>query len=262
MPPQKRKKKGAAEKKDAPVIVVEERSPSRSPVVAPPPSPRPHVSEEPNIVEIVQFPIKAGDRRMRDTLHPVGFLRCVMSSTEKTVLAQMEDAILDYQVASYSSMATLAASEQARRAEQLRIAKAHSDEALKKFDNENASLRRKLDEAEKTLRLEKEAFQKILENNKVVAKAEGRPRLRDLLPRLLKLPLRRPRMPERRRSSKLRKTRFPPSSPEGGKLGIISNGCLRWWRLLSMIGLAALVLNGLPGRVRIIMTVVNSSPRS
>ncbi|CAH9107404.1 unnamed protein product [Cuscuta epithymum] len=174
MPPEKKGEEEALEKKDASVIIIEEHSTSRSPAADPPPSSQLQAGEEFSIAEIIQFPIKAGTGILRATLHPVGFMRGVMSSDDKAVLAQMEDVILDYEVASYSTMAALAASEQARRAEQLRIAKAQADEALKKSEDEKASLRKKLEVAEKSLRLEQEGFNKILQDSKTVAKAEGK----------------------------------------------------------------------------------------
>ncbi|CAH9142102.1 unnamed protein product [Cuscuta epithymum] len=108
---------------------------------------------------------------MHDTLHPVGFMRGVMAPKDRSVLARLGDDILDYKVASYSTMAALAASEQARMVEQLRIAKCQADEALKKADEERVSLRQRIADAETALRLEKEAMEQRLKDAEAKGKA-------------------------------------------------------------------------------------------
>ncbi|CAH9092163.1 unnamed protein product, partial [Cuscuta epithymum] len=107
---------------------------------------------------------------MHGTLHPVGFMRGVMAPKDRSVLARLGDDILDYKVASYNTMAALAASEQARRVEQLRIAKCQADEALKKADEEKATLRQRVADVEASLRLEKEATEQRLKD----AEARGK----------------------------------------------------------------------------------------
>ncbi|CAH9120876.1 unnamed protein product, partial [Cuscuta epithymum] len=108
---------------------------------------------------------------MHGTLHPVGFMRGVMAPKDRSVLARLGDDILDYKVASYSTMAALAASEQARRVEQLRIAKVQADEALKKSDEEISILRKRLADAEEALRLEKDSNEQRLKDAEAKAKA-------------------------------------------------------------------------------------------
>ncbi|CAH9084826.1 unnamed protein product, partial [Cuscuta epithymum] len=108
---------------------------------------------------------------MHGTLHPVGFMRGVMAPKDRSVLARLGDDILDYKVASYSTMAALAASEQARRVEQLRIAKCQADEALKKADEEKVTLRQRVADVEASLRLEKEAMEQRLKDAEAKGKA-------------------------------------------------------------------------------------------
>ncbi|CAH9147849.1 unnamed protein product [Cuscuta epithymum] len=170
-PEMKKQKKGAAGKKDAPIIIAGEQPSFNPSAHTPPRSPPAHINEEVCQAELIQFPVKAGTSVLHGTLHPVGFLRGVMASKDRSVLARYEDDILDYKVASYSTMAALAASEQARRVEQLRIAKIQADEALKKADVEQAALRKKLSEAEEALRLEKEGTEQRLKDAEAKGKA-------------------------------------------------------------------------------------------
>ncbi|CAH9071571.1 unnamed protein product [Cuscuta epithymum] len=173
MPPEKKKKKGGEGRKEAPILIAEDQPSSHPPANTPPRSPPSPFDEEIRPAEIVQFPIKSGTSVLHGTLHPVGFMRGVMSSKDKSVLARFEDDILDYKVASYTTMAALAASEQVRRVEQLRIAKGQADEALKKSDEEISALRKRLADAEEALRLEKEGVEQRLRDAEAKGKASA-----------------------------------------------------------------------------------------
>ncbi|CAH9125616.1 unnamed protein product [Cuscuta epithymum] len=170
-PENKKQKKGAPGRKDVPILIVEEQPSLNPSAITPPRSPPSPIDEGIRPAEIIQFPVKSGTSVMHGTLHPVVFMRGVMAPKDRSVLARLGDDILDYKVASYSTMAALAASEQAQRVEQLRIAKCQADEALKKADEERVALRQRIADAETALRLEREAMEQRLKDAEAKGKA-------------------------------------------------------------------------------------------
>ncbi|CAH9139471.1 unnamed protein product [Cuscuta epithymum] len=108
---------------------------------------------------------------MHSTLNPIEFMRGVMPSKDRVVLSRLDDDVLDFKIANYSTMAALGVCEQARRVEALRIAKAQVDEALKKSDEEMAVLRKKFADAEEALQLEREATEQRLKDAEARGKA-------------------------------------------------------------------------------------------
>ncbi|CAH9115089.1 unnamed protein product [Cuscuta epithymum] len=168
VPPEKKKRNGGAEKKDAPIVVAEEQSSSSPPAMAnvPPPS-RDQVNDLSWPRDNVQFSITKGTTIMHGTLNPREFLRGATPPTDKSVLSRVKDDALGAKVLQASVTAALRLSELLQRMEQSQAQKLQADEAL-------AESRRQLQEVQETLWLEKEAFNKILENSKTVARAEGR----------------------------------------------------------------------------------------
>ncbi|CAH9095942.1 unnamed protein product, partial [Cuscuta epithymum] len=170
MPPEKKKKKkkkkGAPEKTDAPVVIVEEHSSSSPSANAPPPP-----GDQGNNLawprDDVQFSITKGTAIMHGTLNPREFLKGATPPTDKSVLSKAKDDALSAKVLQASVTAALGLGELLQRMEQYQAQKRQADEAL-------AESRRQLQEAQETLRLEKMAFNGILENNKVIARAEGK----------------------------------------------------------------------------------------
>ncbi|CAH9089059.1 unnamed protein product [Cuscuta epithymum] len=167
MPPEKKKKKkGAPEKTDAPVVIVEEHS-SSSPSgnVLPPPGGQDNSLAWPR--DDVQFSITKGTAIMHGTLNPREFLKGATPPTDKSVLSRAKDDALSAKVLQASVTAALGLGELLQRMESYQVQKLQADEAL-------VESRRQLQEAQETLRLEKMAFNGILENNKVIARAEGK----------------------------------------------------------------------------------------
>ncbi|CAH9125819.1 unnamed protein product [Cuscuta epithymum] len=164
-PPEK-KKKGGPEKTDAPIVVVEEHSSSSpSQNVLPPPGGQDSSLAWPR--DDVQFSITKGTAIMHGTLNPREFLKGATPPTDKSVLSRAKDDALSAKVLQASVTAALGLGELLQRMEQYQAQKRQADEAL-------AESRRQLQEAQETLRLEKMAFNSILENNKVIARAEGK----------------------------------------------------------------------------------------
>ncbi|CAH9100622.1 unnamed protein product [Cuscuta epithymum] len=167
--PEKRQKKGGAEKVGAPLVIIDEQAP----VVTPPRSPPAHIDEDLREKEVIHFPIQKGTAVMHSTLNPIEFMRGVMSPKDRLVLSRLEDDVLDYKIASYSTMAALGFSEQARRVEALRIAKGQADEGMKKLAEELTEAKKQLADARDTLRLEREGAAKKLEDAKAEAKSDA-----------------------------------------------------------------------------------------
>ncbi|CAH9134279.1 unnamed protein product [Cuscuta epithymum] len=166
MPPEKKKKKGGHEKKDAPLVVVEEHSSSSPSASAlPPPGDPGNSLAWPR--EDVRFSITKGTAIMHGTLSPREFLKGATPPTDKAVLSRAKDDALSAKVLQASVTAALGLGELLQRMEQYQAQKRQADEAL-------AESRRQLQEVQETLRLEKEAFNSILENNKVIPRAEGK----------------------------------------------------------------------------------------
>ncbi|CAH9147119.1 unnamed protein product, partial [Cuscuta epithymum] len=104
---------------------------------------------------------------MHGTLNPREFLKGATPPTDKSVLSRAKDDALSAKVLQASVTAALGLGELLQRMEQYQAQKRQADEAL-------AESRRQLQEAQETLRLEKMAFNSILENNRVIARAEGK----------------------------------------------------------------------------------------
>ncbi|CAH9052184.1 unnamed protein product [Cuscuta epithymum] len=104
---------------------------------------------------------------MHGTLSPREFLKGATPPTDKSVLSRDKDDALSAKVLQASVTAALGLGELLQRMERYQLQKLQADEAL-------AESRRQLQEAQETLRLEKEAFNSILENNKIIARAEGK----------------------------------------------------------------------------------------
>ncbi|CAH9086219.1 unnamed protein product [Cuscuta epithymum] len=110
---------------------------------------------------------------MHSTLNPFEFMRGVMSPKDRLVLSRLEDDVLDYKIASYSTMAALGFNEQARRVEALRIAKGQADDGMRKLAEELAEAKKQLSEAKDTLRVEREGMAKRLEDAKAEARSDA-----------------------------------------------------------------------------------------
>ncbi|CAH9104884.1 unnamed protein product [Cuscuta epithymum] len=115
----------------------------------------------------VQFSITKGTAIMHGTLNPREFLTGATPPTDKSVLSRLKDDALGSKVLQASVTAALGLGELLKRFEGAQAQKKQADEAL-------ADSRRQLLEVRETLRLEQEAFDKILQDSKTVARAEGR----------------------------------------------------------------------------------------
>ncbi|CAH9133197.1 unnamed protein product, partial [Cuscuta epithymum] len=104
---------------------------------------------------------------MHGTLNPREFLTGATPPTDKSVLSRLKDDALGSKVLQASVTASLGLGELLRRLEESQAQKRRADEAL-------ADSRRQLLEAQETFRLEQEAFNKILQDSKTVARAEGK----------------------------------------------------------------------------------------
>ncbi|CAH9105658.1 unnamed protein product [Cuscuta epithymum] len=104
---------------------------------------------------------------MHGTLNPREFLKGATPPTDKSVLSRAKDDALSAKVLQASVTAALGLGELLQRMEQYQLQKLQADEAL-------AESRRQLQEVRESLRRETEAFNSILENNKIIARAEGK----------------------------------------------------------------------------------------
>ncbi|CAH9134757.1 unnamed protein product [Cuscuta epithymum] len=165
--PGKKVKKSAGAKGE-PVVLSEGHSSSGTPVViATANAPSGRGAELTWPTENVQFSITKGTAIMHGSLNPREFLNGATPPTDKSVLSRMKDDALGGKILQASVTAALGLGELLKRLEESQAQKRQADEAL-------AESRRQLREAREALRLEQEAFNQILENNKVIARAEGK----------------------------------------------------------------------------------------
>ncbi|CAH9126585.1 unnamed protein product [Cuscuta epithymum] len=102
--------------------------------------------------ENVQFSIKKGTAIMHGTLDAKEFLNGATPPLDRSALSRYDDAALDSKLLQASVTASVALREHVRRAEQLRLQKAESDEALRKLVATNTEAIRKMATLEETLR--------------------------------------------------------------------------------------------------------------
>ncbi|CAH9104646.1 unnamed protein product [Cuscuta epithymum] len=158
LPEGKKQRKGATEEKSAPVVIVEEHSSSEV---------SGQTAEMSWPQENVQFSIPKGTAIMHGTLSPREFLKGATPPTDKSVLSRAKDDALNAKVLQASVTAAPGLGELIQRMERYQMQKLQADEAL-------AESRRQLQEVQETLRRETEVFNSILENNKIIARAEGK----------------------------------------------------------------------------------------
>ncbi|CAH9082529.1 unnamed protein product, partial [Cuscuta epithymum] len=120
--------------------------------------------------ENVQFSIKKGTAILHGTLDPKEFLDGATPSLDRSTLSRYDDAALDAKLLQASVTASVALGEHVRRAEQLRLQKAESDEALRKLVVTNTEAIRKMAILEESLR----QMEKKLEVARMEGKAEGK----------------------------------------------------------------------------------------
>ncbi|CAH9147277.1 unnamed protein product [Cuscuta epithymum] len=166
--PEGKKVKKSVSAKGEPVVLSEGHSSSGTPVViATANAPSGRGAELTWPTENVQFSITKGTAIMHGTLNPREFLNGATPPTDKSVLSRMKDDALGGKILQASVTAALGLGELLKRLEESQAQKRQADEAL-------AESRRQLREAREALRLEQEAFNQILENSKVIARAEGK----------------------------------------------------------------------------------------
>ncbi|CAH9107926.1 unnamed protein product [Cuscuta europaea] len=103
---------------------------------------------------------------MHGTLSPREFLRGATPPTDKSVMSRQADDALCSKVLHASITASIGLGELIRRMEESTLQKQKADESL-------VLARKQLQDAQEAFRLEREAFDKIFENSKVVARAEA-----------------------------------------------------------------------------------------
>ncbi|CAH9085667.1 unnamed protein product, partial [Cuscuta epithymum] len=166
-----KKVKKAVGAKGAPVVISEGHSSSSTPLVFVAAAPLPDQMEDgPWPRENVQFSIKKGTAILHGTLDPKEFLDGATPSLDRSTLSRYDDAALDAKLLQASVTASVALGEHVRRAEQLRLQKAESDEALRKLVVTNTEAIRKMAILEESLR----QMEKKLEVARMEGKAEGK----------------------------------------------------------------------------------------
>ncbi|CAH9136185.1 unnamed protein product [Cuscuta epithymum] len=164
LPPEKKKKRGEGGK-DAPLVIIDE-PPSGKPSDS---LPQVDLDEGAWPLEKVQFPIKKGTAIMHGTLDPREFLRGATPSLDRSTLGKFEDESLELKALQASVTSSIALGELVRRAEQRRVERARSEEAMRKLIANNTEAIRQLAGLEEALRQSEQR----LEAAKNEARAEG-----------------------------------------------------------------------------------------
>ncbi|CAH9134893.1 unnamed protein product [Cuscuta epithymum] len=168
-PPEKKKSKGDVGQKAPPVVIIDDPPASQPSAFAP----LDDFDEGAWPLETVQFPIKKGTALMHGTLDPREFLRGATPPLDRSTLSRFGDETLELKALQASATASVAFGELVRRAEQHRVEKAKSDEAMRKLIANNTEAIRQLAALEETLRQAEQKLEAARQEAWVEGKAEA-----------------------------------------------------------------------------------------
>ncbi|CAH9050599.1 unnamed protein product [Cuscuta europaea] len=177
----------------------------------------------------------------------------MLPSADRLVLARMDDGSLEAKILLSSASNFMGLCEHLRRVEQMKEAKGVAE-------GEAASLRKRLAEAEDSLRLTTDSMEQRVQAARADGKNEGLAEAGEAAAEAARVAAEEARVAKEEAVSKAREDAVAGFTAEGWKERSIRSGCPRWWRLRWMLGLEAPAKCGLLRRVTPTIKVGSFSP--